>query len=79
MDFEFALKLLRAFPACNPRIFKQFAGFPNSGSSEAENGYVLFVDASLVGKDCCFEFKDFVKSHDLNMKHFGEYLMVSDS
>jgi hypothetical protein len=43
MDFKVALSLLKAFSACKPRIYRQFAGFPDPGSQEAEGEYVLLL------------------------------------
>jgi hypothetical protein len=48
MDFEAALAFLKAFPSFNPRIYKEFLGFPEDKCREAERGYVLFVDPSAV-------------------------------
>jgi len=78
MNFEDTLKLLKAFSACNPRIYKEFAGFPDCRSREAENGYVLFVDASLK-KPYYFELKDFAQKNNLSVKPYGKFLMVSGS
>jgi len=78
MDFEAALKLLKAFSACNPRIYKEFSGFPDSRSRETESGYLLFVAASLE-KPCYFELKDFAQKNNLNIKPYGKFLMVSGS
>jgi hypothetical protein len=77
MDFEAALKLLKAFSACNLRIYKQFAGFPESGSQESDGKYVVFIKASLAKEPCYCELRDFAESHNLNITPFEQYLMVS--
>jgi hypothetical protein len=78
LDFDAALKLLRAFSACHPRIYKQFSGFPEADSHEAESGYVLFVDASLAMKTCYCALRDFAEEHNLSITPYGKSLMVSD-
>jgi hypothetical protein len=77
LNFEAALKLLRAFSACNPRIFKEFAGFPNESSREVEKGYVLFVDIDTAKKDCFCELEAFAKTNDLYITPYREVYMVS--
>ena len=78
MDFKAALSFLKAFSACNPRIYRQFAGFPDPSSQEAEGGYVLFIEASLAEKTCFRELKNFAEKHNLNITPYGQCLMVSD-
>jgi hypothetical protein len=78
MDFEAAMKLLRAFSAYNPRIYKEFSGFPDCRSQENERGYVLFVDSSPK-KPVLIELKDFRQKNNLNIVPFGKFLMVSSS
>ena len=77
MDFAAALSILKAFSACNLRIYKEFAGFPESGSQENGSGYVIFADSSLEGKGCFNELKDFAKTHNLSITSMGHYLLVS--
>ena len=77
LNFEAALRFLRAFSACNPRIFKEFAGFPNESSREAEKGYVLFVDIDAGKKDCFCELEAFAKTNDLCITPYREIYMVS--
>jgi hypothetical protein len=78
MDFEAAMKLLRAFSAYNPRIYKEFSGFPDCRSQESERGYVLFVDPSPK-KPVNTELKDFGQKNNLNIVPYGKFLMVSGS
>lgn len=78
MDFEAAMKLLRVFSAYNPRIYKEFSGFPDCRSQENERGYVLFVDASPT-KPGHRELKDFGQKNNLNIEPYGKFLMVSSS
>jgi hypothetical protein len=75
IDFKVALKLLRAFPECHLRIFRQFSGFPEDSSKEGE--YVVFSDADLVKEPYYGELRDFAEKHDLCITPFGQYLMVS--
>ena len=77
MDFEAAMKLLKAYSACNLRIFKQFAGFPVSSSRESEGEYVVFVKASLAKDSCYSGLRDFANVHNFCIEPYGEYLMVS--
>jgi hypothetical protein len=77
MDLLAALKLVKAFPACNLRIFKQFSGFPDSFSQDAESGYVVFADPSLVNEPCYCEFRDYASACDLTVTPFGQHLMIS--
>jgi len=77
MDFKAALELLKAFSACNLRIYKQFAGFPASSSQESEDKYVVFVDDSVAKKTCYCGLKDFAKAHNFRITPYGQYLMVS--
>ena len=78
MNFGAALTFLKAFSACNPRIYKEFAGFPDFCSQEAESGYVFFFDASLKESDY-FALKDFAQKNNLSISHYGNFLMVSGS
>ena len=78
MDFEAAMKLLRAFSAYNPRIYKEFSGFPDCRSQETERGYVLFVDASPKTSGD-IELKDFGQKNNLDIAPFGKFLMVSSA
>jgi hypothetical protein len=77
LDLLAALKLLKAFPAYNLRIFKQFSGFPDSWSQEGESGYVVFADPSLVNEPCYCEFRDYAKARNLNITPFGQHIMIS--
>ena len=78
MNFEAALNFLKAFSTCNPRIYKEFSGFPDSRSQEAESGYVLFFDASL-NSPHYFELEDFAEKNSLSIRPYGKFLMVSSS
>jgi hypothetical protein len=78
MDFEAAIKLLRAFSAYNPRIYKEFSGFPDCRSQESERGYVLFVDPSPT-KPVHAELQDFGQKNNINIVPYGKFLMVSSS
>jgi len=77
MDFEAAVNLLKAFSACQPRIYKEFSGFPEDNCKESEKGYVLFVDPSLAKKTCFCELKSFAETNDLSIIPYRKYLMVS--
>ena len=77
MDFEAALNFIKTFSACNPRIYKEFAGFPEENSIEFKRGYVLFVDPSAVKKDCFCELEDFARSKNLYITPYREVLMIS--
>ena len=77
MNFEAALKLLKAFSACNPRIFKEFAGFPEESRREVEKGYVLFVDFHAAKKDYFCALEAFAKTNDLCVTPYREVYMVS--
>jgi hypothetical protein len=79
MDFETALRLLRAFSACHLRIVKEFSGFPGSGNKESQGGYVVFSDISLANESCYRELENFAEKHDLSITPFGDYLMFSGS
>jgi len=77
MDFENAMKLLKAFSACNPRIYKEFSGFPEYTCQETKKGYVLFVDPILAKKNCFCELKNFAETNNLSITPYREALMVS--
>jgi hypothetical protein len=77
MNFEAAMQLLKAFSACNPRIYKEFSGFPEDKCQESEKGYVLFVDPILTNKNSSCELKDFAETHNLSVTPYREVLMVS--
>ena len=77
MDYQIALKLLKAFPACRLRIFRKFPGFPENGTQQSEGDYVVFVDSSVSGKPCYCDLKDYAEACDLSITPFGHYLMVS--
>ncbi|HEX7482258.1 MAG TPA: hypothetical protein VF350_02175 [Candidatus Bathyarchaeia archaeon] len=78
MDFEAAMKLLKAFSVCRPRIYKEFSGFPEGSCQEVvEKGYVLFVDPILAKKNCFCELKDFAETNNLSITPYREALMVS--
>jgi hypothetical protein len=77
MDFEAALKLLKAFSACNLRIYRQFAGFPVSSSQESEGEYVVFMNASFAKESCYCRLRDFANVHNFCITPYGQYLMVS--
>ncbi len=77
LDFAEALKLIKTFSACHPRIYKEFSGFPQSEILESERGYVLFVEASLSKDPCYCKLRDFAEANDLSMTPFGKYMMVS--
>jgi hypothetical protein len=77
MDFPAALKLMRTFSGCHPRIFKQFAGFPEASCNESQSGYVVFVDTSLAKKTCMCELEDFAETNSLSIKPFGKALMIT--
>jgi hypothetical protein len=76
MDVRLALNLLKAFPACHLRIFKQLPGIPDSGIQINENGYEVFVGSSISEKPCFRALIDFVESSDLSITSFGHYLMI---
>jgi hypothetical protein len=78
MDFEAAMKLLRAFSAYNPRIYKEFSGFPDCRCHETERGYVLFVDHSPK-KPVHADLKDYGQKNTLNIMPYGKFLMVYSS
>ena len=78
MDFEAAMKVSKAFSEFNPRIFKQFSGFPLFFSLEAESGYVVFVDASVANDSRFGELKDFVVAAHLTIASFRGHLLVCD-
>ena len=77
LDFEEALKLVKAFSACHLRIYEEFPGFPKSEILESERGYVLFVEACLVKGPCYCKLRDFAEANDLSITPFGKYMMVS--
>ncbi len=77
MDFEAAMNLLKAFSVCQPRIYKEFSGFPEDSCQENEKGYVLFVDPILAKKKCFCELKDFAETNNLSITPYREVLMVS--
>jgi hypothetical protein len=77
MNFEAAMKLLKAFSLCHPRIYKEFSGFPEDSCQETEKGYVLFVDSSLAKKNCFCELKNFAENNNLSITPYREVLMVS--
>ena len=78
MDFKLALSLLKDFSACHPRIYKQFAGFPDSISIESESGYVLFVDTALAKGTCYLELEDVVEKNNLSIEAYRNSLLISD-
>jgi hypothetical protein len=75
MQLSVAIKLLRTFPSCNLRIFKQFSGFPNGGS--AELGYVVFAPSSLLEDENYLELTAYAKTLNLTIEPYEQYLMVS--
>ncbi len=75
MEIATALKLLRDFSKCHPRIFRQFSGFPTSCGNEG--GYVVFVDMAILNEPCYNSLKDFVEESNLCLSSFENYLMVS--
>jgi hypothetical protein len=79
MDFETALRFLRAFSACHLRLVRGFSGFPYPYSHGNEGGYVVFSDVSLANESCYRELENFAEKHDLSITPFGDYLMFSGS
>jgi hypothetical protein len=79
MDFKVAMKLLKAFSACHPRIYKQFAGFPDARSYDSQGEYVVFIDACLTKKSCICRLEDFAETNNLSIKPYGKSLMVTGS
>jgi hypothetical protein len=77
MDFEAAVNLLKTFSACQPRIYKEFSGFPEDSCQEAEKGYVLFVDSSFAKKTSFCKLKSFAETNNLIVTPYRKYLMVS--
>jgi hypothetical protein len=77
MDFEAAVNLLKAFSDCQPRIYKEFSGFPEDNCQEAEKGYVLFVDPYLAKKTSFCKLKSFAETNNLSITPYRKYLMVS--
>ena len=77
MDFLDALGILKAFSECNLRIYKQFAGFPYSGSEEAQNDYVLFFDPAAEKEECQRQLEDFAAKNNLSVKPYKANLMIS--
>jgi hypothetical protein len=77
MNFEEAMNFLKAFSRCNPRIYKEFSGFPECTSQETEKGYVLFVDPFLAKKNCYCDLKNFAETNNLIITPYREALMVS--
>jgi hypothetical protein len=78
MDFKLALSLLKDFSACHPRIYKQFAGFPDSLSIDSESGYVLFVDTALAKRTCYLELIDVIEKNNLSIESYRNSLLISD-
>jgi hypothetical protein len=79
MDFEAAMRFLKAFSGCHLRLVKEFSGFPGSNSRESAGEYVIFSDASLANESCYLELENFAQAHGLVITPFGEYLMFSSS
>jgi hypothetical protein len=77
MDFKAAMKFLKAFSACRPRIYKQFAGFPDVYSYDSQGGYVVFVDANLAKNSCLGELEKFAETNNLSIKPYRKSLMVT--
>ena len=77
MDFNEALKLLKAVSAGRLRIFKQFSVFPENSSQQGLGRYVVFVDASIVKEPCHRELRDYTQACNLSIAPFGQYLIVS--
>jgi hypothetical protein len=77
MDFEAALAFLKAFSAFNPRIYKEFPGFPEENCREVERGYVLFVDPSAAKKDSFCALEGYAKTKNLHITPYREVLMIS--
>jgi hypothetical protein len=77
MDFQLALALLKAFSAYNPKIYKQFAGFPDTGNQESEGGYVAFVDSDASMQSFFSKLEDFARANGLKIVPIGKSLMVT--
>jgi len=77
MDFNAAVNFLKTFSACQPRIYKEFSGFPEDNCKESEKGYILFVDPALSNETSFCELKNFAETNNLTITPFRKYLMVS--
>ncbi len=75
MIFAEAIEFSKKFPVCHPKIFKAFAvwGFSDSGTTE----YVVLANLSLAYETCIDEVENYVKSHNLRIVHYNDYLMIS--
>jgi hypothetical protein len=75
MIFAEAIEFSIKFPVCQPKIFKAFAGwgFSDAGTTE----YVVIANLSLARERCYDEVADYVKSHNLRIEYYNEYLMIS--
>ncbi len=75
MIFAEAIEFSKKFPVCQPKIFKAFAGW---GFSDAgKNEYVVIANLSLAHERYYDEVADYVKSHNLRIEHYNDYLMIS--
>jgi hypothetical protein len=77
MDLSVATELLKTFPSCNLRVFKQFSSFPKECISEKETGYVVFANQSLADDKNYPKLTTYAKTHNLRIDPYGQYLMVS--
>jgi hypothetical protein len=74
VDFDEAIKFLKKFSFCHPKVFK---GFTEWGVCDIEtDGYVVFTDVALA-KEPCNQLNDYVKSHNLRIDHQKDCLMIS--
>jgi hypothetical protein len=75
MIFAEAIEFSKKFPLCQPKIFNAFSnwGFRDVGTTE----YVVIANLSLTRETCYDKVADYVKSHNLRIEHFNDYLMIS--
>ncbi len=75
MIFAEAIEFSKKIPVCQPKIFWAFTGWSFSDTGTTE--YVVIANLSLAHESCYDEVADYVKSHNLRIEHYNDYLMIS--
>jgi hypothetical protein len=74
MDFAEAVEFAKKFAVCHPKVFK---GFTEWGIYDTEtDGYVVFVDTTLVKESGFSEMEEYIKNHKLRIDCRSDYFLV---
>jgi hypothetical protein len=74
MDFVEAIDFSKKFPVGHPKVFKAFIEW---GIWDPEtDGYVVLTDAAIAKEPDFNKLEDYIKSHNLIIKHYKDYFMI---